>query len=63
MTQHPQTRRPVFGSKAIIQLDEPQFNGTLLELSTMGRLAGEQEPNYKTCPAHTPSIHGSAGSF
>jgi hypothetical protein len=52
--QHPQTHRPVFNSKAI-QLDEP--NGTLLELSTMGRLAGEQEPNYKlVLPTHHPSM-------
>jgi hypothetical protein len=56
VTQHPQTHRPVFGSKSI-QLDEPQFNGTLLELSTMGRLVGEQEPNYKlVLPTHHPSM-------
>jgi hypothetical protein len=54
--QHPQAHCPVFHSKAV-QLDEPQFNGTLLELSTMGRLAGEQEPNYKlVLPTHHPSM-------
>ncbi len=48
-----------------IHLDESQFLnpwtlGTLLELSAMGRLAGEKEPNEKKCPLHTPSIHGLA---
>jgi len=34
--------------------------GTLLQDSPMRRLAGKEEPNYKKCHLHTPSIHSGA---
>jgi hypothetical protein len=62
VTQQPQTNHPWFSvSRPSIWMN-PNFLtlGTLLELSAMGRLAGEKGPNEKKIPVHTPSIHGCA---
>ncbi len=54
VTQHPQTHHPHFCVLRPSSWMNPNFRilGPLLELSSMGRLPGEQEPNEKkaSCP-------------
>jgi hypothetical protein len=52
---HPQMHPPIFPF-----WQHPVRGTWILEPLAIGRSAGEQEPNDKKCPVHTPSIHGGA---